>query len=104
MNFTYVEAFGASESEPESEPEGMFTSNIISLGSQTMNPTQLKALNDETLVNDLKNLVQKEKALTYQILDYLREVETRRLFVARGFSSLFVFCTEYLGYSEPEAQ
>jgi hypothetical protein len=33
----------------------------------------------------------------------LREVEKRRLFLARGFPSLFAYCREFLGYSEPEA-
>jgi hypothetical protein len=37
------------------------------------------------------------------VLGYLREVEKRKLFVERGYSSLFAYCTGKLGYSEPEA-
>ena len=69
-----------------------------------MNLIKLETLNDEALVEDLKTLVQKEKALTHLVLDYLREVEARKLFLARGFSSLYAFCTEFLNYTEQEAQ
>src|ERR1035437_7745264 len=69
-----------------------------------MNSSELGALNDEALIDDLKALVQKEKALTHLVLDYLREVESRKLFLARGYSSLYSFCTEFLNYSEQEAQ
>jgi hypothetical protein len=37
------------------------------------------------------------------VLKYLREVQKRRLFVERGYSSLFAYCTGKLGYFEPEA-
>ncbi len=55
------------------------------------------------LLETLKNLVKKERAALTEILRHLREVETRRLFLARGFPSLFAFCTKALGYSEGEA-
>jgi hypothetical protein len=55
---------------------------------------------DTNLVIDLKNLVREERKITSQILEYLREVERRKLFLTIGFPSLYEFCTRELGYSE----
>lgn len=63
----------------------------------------LENLSDDLLLVDLKNMISKERSLVVQILEYLREVETRKLHLARGYSSMFSFCTENLGYSEAEA-
>jgi 5-methylcytosine-specific restriction endonuclease McrA len=38
-----------------------------------------------------------------KILRYLNEVERRRLYVPRGYASLYDFCTDYLGYSRSGA-
>ena len=63
----------------------------------------LKNLANEQLILNLKSLVHDERRQVVQILDYLREVEVRGLHLARGYSSMFSFCTECLGYSESEA-
>jgi hypothetical protein len=63
----------------------------------------LATINDENLILNLKSLVKDEKALTHRVLEYLREVENRKLFLARGFSSLYAFCIEALGYTEQES-
>ena len=63
----------------------------------------LKTLNDQELIEELKNKVRNERDATAQVLRYLKEVEIRRLFLERGYSSLFSFCTEFLAYSESEA-
>ena len=60
-------------------------------------------LHDSDLIQKLKDLVKDERAVLTEILRHLREVEKRKLFVERGYSSMFAFCTEALGYSEPEA-
>lgn len=64
----------------------------------------LKTKSDTILLADLKAMVAKERQLLTQILHYLKEVYDRRLYLERGYSSLFAFCTEYLGYSESAAQ
>jgi len=64
----------------------------------------LKNKNDEILIFDLKELVAKERQILTDILHYLREVEVRKLYLKRGYSSLWAFCTEELGYSESAAQ
>ena len=61
-------------------------------------------MNDEELSQNLLSMIQQERKLTSQILDYLKEVEDRKLFAKRGYPSLFSYCTEFLGYSESAAQ
>ena len=64
----------------------------------------MKNLNDVELEQALHQCVRRERETTAEVLRYLKEVEVRHLYLARGYSSLFVYCTEKLGYSEPEAQ
>jgi hypothetical protein len=66
--------------------------------------TKLSGIKNDKLLFDLKTLVSDEKKLIRDILEYLEEVETRRLFLEKGFSSMFSFCTDFLGYSPQEAQ
>lgn len=60
-------------------------------------------LSDSALIHKLKEKVQLERELLVDLLLHLEEVERRKLYLARGFPSLFAFCTEELGYSEGEA-
>jgi 5-methylcytosine-specific restriction endonuclease McrA len=60
----------------------------------------MKELTNEKLISSLKNLASEERILTAQILEYLREVERRRLYLEMGYSSLHVFCMKELQYSE----
>src|ERR1700693_2596559 len=57
-------------------------------------------LDNQMLLVEFKNLVKEERKITLLILDYLREVDSRRLFAEVGYSSLFDFCRFELGYSE----
>lgn len=65
---------------------------------------KLGKINNDSLILGLKALITKEREVLTQILHYLKEIESRRLYLARGFSSLFAFMTEELGYSEAAAQ
>src|ERR1700677_1410136 len=60
----------------------------------------IKNLSTHELVSKLKSLVKEEKRITLEVLKYLQEVEDRRLYALRGFSSLFAFCVAELGYEE----
>lgn len=51
----------------------------------------------------LKNLVEKERFFTYQILKKLNELEQSRLFCQLGYSSLFDYCLHELKYSNDQA-
>ncbi len=64
----------------------------------------LKHLDNQSLVNKTKSLVLEEKKLTLEILHYLKEIQSRNLYLILGFSSLFDFATRALGYSASAAQ
>ena len=50
-----------------------------------------------------KTLVQKERKLNVEILQHLQEIESRKLYLERGFSSLFDYTVKELGYGEGAA-
>ena len=62
-----------------------------------------ETLTDLKLHSNLLSLVQTERELLTQIIHHLNEVEKRRLFSDHQCSSLFTYCTKYLGYSEGQA-
>ena len=63
----------------------------------------LRHLTDEALAEDLNQLVKEEKALLSKVLHHLKEFEGRRLFSAMGYTSLFDYSVQKLGYSEDQA-
>ncbi len=63
----------------------------------------LNELKDDQLEKALLHLTSEERRCTAAVLEHLREVEERKLFARRGYSSLFSYCTDYLGYSEGAA-
>ncbi|WP_374077949.1 HNH endonuclease [Bdellovibrio bacteriovorus] len=64
----------------------------------------LRRLSDQDLLRQTEMLVQKERATTLEVLQSLREIEIRRLFVDLGFSSMYEMCIKYYKYSEGQAQ
>ena len=65
--------------------------------------TTVSALSDRRLVQQLKELTAVEHQLEVVVIDHLRELERRRLYLSQGFSSLFDYATRELGYSEAAA-
>jgi hypothetical protein len=63
----------------------------------------LKLLSDSQLMSELKNSVLEERQKTALVLEYLREVERRRLYADSGYASLWDFCIHELAYSEASA-
>ena len=63
----------------------------------------LRKLSDADLLDQTKNLAAQERALTTEVLWHLKEVSDRRLYSARGFSSIFEYAVKELHYSEPSA-
>src|ERR1700679_3901741 len=63
--------------------------------------THLKALLDHELLISTKVLVQKERAVTMEVLRHLQEIERRKLYCKYG--SLFDYAVHELGYSEAAA-
>ena len=62
----------------------------------------LKLTLDEALLIECKEAVRIEKRSTARVLEYLKEIDKRRLWLKEGYSSLFDFCMRYLNYSEGE--
>ena len=67
-----------------------------------MNP--LIELSDFKLEEKLQQLVSKERELQTEILRHISEVMRRRLYLHRGFSSLFDYLTRHCKYSAAAAQ
>jgi hypothetical protein len=67
------------------------------------NAGSLKKLSDDDLLKRLKKCRGAERALLLKILRYINEVERRRLYLPRGYGSLYDFCTDYLRYSRTAA-
>lgn len=63
----------------------------------------LSQIGNYELLNRLEKLSRTERKITHIILWHILEVETRRLYAERGFSSCFEYLTQGLGYSEGSA-
>jgi len=69
-----------------------------------MHPLLILSQKDNSeLINELKDLVSQERHVLAQVLRYLREVESRKLYLENGYPSLFEFARQELGYSESAA-
>ncbi|MBL6989601.1 MAG: HNH endonuclease [Bacteriovoracaceae bacterium] len=60
-------------------------------------------LSDKQLVAGIKIKVKEERLIITEVLNYLEEIDKRKLFVDYGTPSLFKFCTRILKYSDAEA-
>lgn len=65
--------------------------------------SQVKQLDNENLLSQTKLLVQKERNIHIHLLHHLAEIDSRKLYFKRGFSSLFDYAVRELGYSEGAA-
>lgn len=63
----------------------------------------LGTLSDNSLVRQLEYLRGRERKVLVAVLRHLVEMERRRLYLPRGYSSLFEFCTQHLKYSRSAA-
>src|SRR6185437_15510137 len=80
----------AGSSPQKNRPEGEFMDRISDLSDQELHARTLVAAS-------------KEKAATLALLDYLAEVDIRRLYSAQAYSSLWEYVHKALGYSESQA-
>jgi 5-methylcytosine-specific restriction endonuclease McrA len=67
------------------------------------NKQQLNDLSNQELFSTLTTLRSDENKALADIVLYLAEVDRRGIYRDAGFSSLFTFCTDRLGYSEAGA-
>jgi hypothetical protein len=63
----------------------------------------IQALSDEQLLSHLKAAAAHEREATAHLIGLLMEMDTRKLYLAQGYSSLFVYCTRCLHLSEHSA-
>ena len=66
---------------------------------RTATTLPLSRLPDRVLLARTRQLVDRERHLHVDIIDHLREIEDRDLHLARGFSTLFDYAVNELGYS-----
>lgn len=64
----------------------------------------LRQMNRAELDLHLKNLVKKERDILHEILETIREIDSRRMYLEIGYSSLFDYLTQAVGYSNASAQ
>lgn len=60
-------------------------------------------LSDESLLQETDRLAAHERTATAALIDALREVDARRLYLAEGYSCMFFYCTRRLHLSEQAA-
>jgi 5-methylcytosine-specific restriction endonuclease McrA len=65
---------------------------------------KLDSLSNRELIENLKAVCRKETEVTSELLLNLIEVDSRKLYLELGYSSLFSYLTEELRFSEPAAQ
>ena len=70
---------------------------------RTATTLPLSRLPDRVLLARTRQLVDRERHLHVDIIDHLREIEDRDLHLARGFSTLFDYAVNELGYSSGAA-
>ena len=64
-----------------------------------MQLSSIKNLSNELILENLKRLKSNEDKTIADFVLYLSELDSRKLYRDSGFSSLFTYCTEGLGYS-----
>jgi 5-methylcytosine-specific restriction endonuclease McrA len=64
---------------------------------------RLGGLGNDELLAALAGLVERENDLMSDLLAHLAELDERRLYLELGFSSLFAYCTEALGFCKSAA-
>ena len=65
-----------------------------------MKECSVQKMSSKELLFRIKQLALKEKSIHSQILNHLAEIQSRRLHLKMGFSSLFEYVVQELGYNE----
>jgi hypothetical protein len=63
---------------------------------------EVRRVTDDELLSRLERLVKADRDLSVKLLVHLGEVEVRKLFLERGYSSMYDYCMTALGMSEAE--
>jgi len=65
--------------------------------------SEIASLNDVELLDATRELVHRSCIVEADLLGLLGEIDERKLYLERAFSSMFAFCTRELGFSEGAA-
>jgi 5-methylcytosine-specific restriction endonuclease McrA len=68
-----------------------------------MTDDSVRLLSNEQLLLDLRTVAARERETTARLIALLSELDARRLYLAEGYASLFVYCTRCLHLSEHAA-
>ncbi|QDK45701.1 hypothetical protein DOM22_11355 [Bdellovibrio sp. ZAP7] len=63
----------------------------------------LSLVSNQDLESSLKSLVRKERMLLHLILEHIREIDARKIYLERAHSSMFHYMMSELGYSSSAA-
>lgn len=63
----------------------------------------VKYLSSDELLKQTIKLASEERRITLELIEYLKEIDSRMLYAELGFGSLFEFTTKHLGLSEGSA-
>lgn len=70
----------------------------------TATVSSIDQLSDQDLLAQLRHAAENERHATVHLIALLIELDTRRLYLAEGFSSLFTYCTRRaLPHSDPRS-
>ncbi|MGE0633981.1 MAG: HNH endonuclease [Pseudobdellovibrionaceae bacterium] len=64
---------------------------------------ELKTLTNSELVESTFKTVKEERRITIEVLHHFRELERRKIFLEKGYPSLFAYIVKELGYSDSAA-
>jgi hypothetical protein len=64
---------------------------------------ELRLVPNEELLTRFGYVVQTERKITHVVLKYLAEIERRKLYLERGYQSMYRFLIDHYGYSESAA-
>ncbi len=84
--------------------QGELKTNDTELKNQQINyPLMLRKLTNDELEFQFKDLIQKERKLLHMILEHIKEVNRRELYLAKAYSSMYEYLTKEMGYSGSSA-
>src|ERR1700728_4415619 len=63
----------------------------------------LKSISDIELRENTKTVVKKERLIGIEVLQHLKEIDSRKSYALWGYSNLYIYCAKELKYSQGSA-
>ena len=101
--YTQIEKIKTSQLKENGKFLKDFSDRAKNVSMTTGENINLKHIRNDQLLLQTKNLVQKERQINIRVLQHLQEIEKRKLYLDRGFPSLFEYAVKELGYSHSAA-